>query len=74
MKARTYRMIFDIDGEPAGSMLVVHESAEKALSIGCQHVEKTSGKRPEVVSIGRVFMSDAEEIDYLNIIAMAKEK
>jgi len=64
-----FRMIFNFPDETtAGTLLIVAETIELAISRGCQALYKKEGKRPEVNSIGRLFLSIDEENDFFKHI------
>ncbi len=63
-----FRLAFCIDGEPAGSMLVVCPSVEIAISRGAAEIHNQTGKHIEVISCGTLFWSDDEEKTFFKVI------
>lgn len=65
-RIHVFRMTFLLDGKPAGAMLIVDKTVELAISKGYQLMQQEVGKYPEILSIGRMFWSEEEELVFMN--------
>jgi len=64
-----FRMMFRLPGEETiGTLLVIQETAERAISSGCSALLDKEGKRAIVESVGKLFYSDEEENDFFSYI------
>lgn len=68
VKNHFWRVVFCIDGKPAGSMLVICPTVEIAISRGAAEILKQTGKHIEIVSCGNIFWTPEEENDFFKII------
>lgn len=73
MKNKFWRLCFNLRGVPAGSMLVVAETCEMAISRGCAHLQKAEKVSPVVISCSALFWSDEEARDFFHAVEIMQK-